>query len=273
MNEREHWETLAMPIAFSCPHCGHATQAADHFAGQTGPCASCGAQVTIPFPSGKPGNDSRGVTSSSSSTGTVIVVALVAGLGIMIVCGGVVALLLPSLDTPREASRRMQCSNNLKQIGLAMHNYHEVYKTLPPAVIADEEGKPIRSWRVLILPFMEQQPLYQRYDFNEPWDAPENQFAVDTALPVYVCPSDPASTATPTDTSYFVLTGPGTIFEDGESPGFANILDGTSNTVMAVEMRGAGINWCEPKDLDIAEFVAMFGPQGTDVQNSPHLAG
>jgi prepilin-type processing-associated H-X9-DG protein len=226
--------------------------------------------VTIPLSAGKPSS----VTSSSSSTGTVIVIALVAGLGIMIVCGGVlVALLLPSVDMPRGASRRMQCSNNLKQIGLAMHNYHDVYKTLPPAVIADGEGKPIRSWRSLVLPFIEQQPLYERYDFNERWNAPENQFAVDTPMPAYVCPSDPASAATPTDTSYFVLTGPGTIFEDDNSPRFANIIDGTANTIMAVEMHGAGINWCEPKDLDIADFVAMFGPNGTGSQNSPHPGG
>lgn len=263
-----------MPISFRCPHCGHATQAADHFAGQTGPCVSCGAHVTIPFPAGKPGSGSPRVPSSSSSGGAVVAIFLVAGLAIVIGCGGVLAyLLLPVVVEPREANRRMLCGNNLKQIGIAMHNYHDVYKTLPPAFIADEEGTPIRSWRVLILPFIEQTPLHQRYDFNEAWDAPENQFAANTALPVYTCPSDPAGAATPTDTSYVVLTGPGTIFEEGESPKFRNIIDGTSNTIMAVEMRGAGINWCEPKDLDSAEFVGMFGPNGTGSQNSPHPGG
>jgi len=263
-----------MPISFRCPHCGHATQVADHFAGQSGPCASCGVQVTIPLPAGKPSGGSPSVRASSGSTGVVIFIVIVAGLGVMMVCGGVlVALLLPAVQAAREAARRTSCGNNLKQIGLAMHNYHDTYKTFPPAFIADKDGEPIRSWRVLILPFLEQGPMHQRYDFNEPWDAPENQFAVSTALPAYACPSDPGRTATPTDTSYLVLTGPGTIFEEGKNPNIRNIMDGTSNTIMAVEIRGSGINWCEPKDLDIADFVAMFGPNGTGSQASPHPGG
>ncbi len=263
-----------MPISFRCPHCGHATNAADHFAGQTGPCASCGAQVTIPLPPGKPGGGSHGAPSSSSSTGTVIAIVLVACLGIVIACGGVLtALLLPAVQAAREAARRTSCGNNLKQIGLAMHNYHDTFKTFPPAYIADEDGTPIRSWRVLILPYALSTPLYDQYDFHEPWDAPENQFAVTTPMTVYACPSDPANATSPTDTSYFVLTGSGTIFEEDASPTFANIIDGTSNTILAVEVSGTGINWCEPKDLDIAYFVAMFGPGGTGPQSSPHPGG
>ena len=167
----------------------------------------------------------------------------------------------------------MQCQNNLKQVALAMHNYHDTYRTFPPAYIADEDGKPIRSWRVLVLPIVEQMALHDQYDFNVPWDAPENQSAANAVIPGYACPSDPASSAARTDTSYVLVTGKGTMFEVGKQPTFREILDGTANTVMAVEVRGSGINWSEPKDLDIEAFVAMFGPNGTGRNASPHPGG
>jgi len=161
----------------------------------------------------------------------------------------------------------------MKQIALAMHNYHDTYKTMPPAYIADEDGKPMRSWRTLILPYVEQAPLYDRYDFNVPWDAPENQMAVNTTLQTYTCPSDPASESAPTDTNYVLITGIGTIFEVGKKPDFKSILDGTSNTIMLVEMQGSGINWSEPRDMDIEAFVAMFGSGGSGPSLSPHPGG
>ena len=73
---------------------------------------------------------------------------------------GMVALLLPAVQAAREAARRAQSSNNLKQIGLAMHNYHDTYGTFPPAVVTDASGKPLYSGRVLLLPFMEQAALF-----------------------------------------------------------------------------------------------------------------
>ena len=102
-----------------------------------------------------------------------------------------VALLLPAVQQAREAARRTQCKNNLKQIGIALHSYHDVYKTFPPAYIPDEDGKPMHSWRVLILPFIEQQALYEQYDFNEPWDGPNNSQLANVVISVYQCPSSP----------------------------------------------------------------------------------
>ncbi len=263
-----------MPISFSCPHCGHTTQVADQYAGQTGPCASCGTQVTIPSALGKAYVAPPRTTSSSSSSGAIIVIVIVGVLGFTVVCGGIlVALLLPAVQAARESARRMSCGNNLKQIALAMHNYHDTYKTFPPAYIADEDGNPMRSWRASILPFIESSSLYDRYDFHVPWDAPENQFALSISIPTYSCPSDRASAETPTDTNYVLITGIGTMFEIGKQPRFASITDGTSNTIMAVEMRGSGIKWSEPRDMDIEAFVAMFGPNGSNQGASPHPGG
>ena len=95
------------------------------------------------------------------------------------------------LEAAREAARRSQCANNLKQIALAMHNYHDVFKSFPPAVITDKNGRPMHSWRVAILPFIEQAALYKNYKFDEPWDGPNNRNLDNIAIPVFRCPSDP----------------------------------------------------------------------------------
>ncbi|MCH7990236.1 MAG: DUF1559 domain-containing protein [Planctomycetes bacterium] len=85
-----------------------------------------------------------------------------------------IALLLPDITGDGTPSRRGQCKNNLKQIGIAFYNYHDEYGSFPPAYIADENGNPMHSWRVLILPFMDQQELYDQYRFDEPWNGPHN---------------------------------------------------------------------------------------------------
>jgi hypothetical protein len=85
-------------------------------------------------------------------------------------------LLSSTCYIPREVSRQYQCRNNLKAIGLALYNYADAHGgTLPPAYVADAHGRPLYSWRVLILPYIEQRPLYDRFHLDEPWDSPNNR--------------------------------------------------------------------------------------------------
>lgn len=243
-----------MPIQFTCPHCGTKSQVADQYAGQSGPCAACGKPVTIPYAGGSGG---------SGAGAGVAVVAVLAVLGVAALCivPILIALLLPAVQGAREAARRTQCANNLKQIGLAFHNYESVHGCLPPAYLADKDGKPMHSWRVLILPFLEQQNLYNMYKFDEPWDSPNNLRVAEMMPKVYQCPSDMGGGRF---TDYMVITGPGTVFDGAKSARFTEIADGTSNTLLVVEAKGASTRWTEPVDIELAKSSLMTfgGPQG-----------
>jgi prepilin-type N-terminal cleavage/methylation domain-containing protein/prepilin-type processing-associated H-X9-DG protein len=118
---------------------------------------------------------------------------LVELLVVIAIIGILIALLLPAVQAAREAARRMQCTNNLKQIGLAMHNYHTSHKTLPFAC-GNYIGPPITgTWAAFILPFIEQQPVYDRFDFKKSMQDPANAEAEQVVIPTYICPTDPAS--------------------------------------------------------------------------------
>jgi len=257
-----------MPIPFTCPHCGLQTNVADQYAGQSGPCAGCGNTITLPTAPQQVGYSAPPPRKRS----TPIVLIVVLALAVVLVCAGLpIALLLPAVQSAREAARRAQCSNNLKQIGLAIHNYHACHGCLPPACIADENGRPMHSWRVLILPFIEQSPLYDQYDFDEPWDGPANAALADLMPQIYRCPSD--GTAAMSETSYAMIVGPGTLFEDAEVTRFHDVLDGLSNTIMVVEVAGAGIPWMEPMDLDVEQISLRINqPVGPEIR-SHHPGG
>src|SRR6202789_1676353 len=100
-----------------------------------------------------------------------------------------IALLLPAVQAAREAARRAQCVNNLKQIGLAMHNYHSANDAFPMPAITDKDGKPLLSRRVAILPYIEKQELYNKFKLEEPWDSPHNKALLKEMPTTYLCPS------------------------------------------------------------------------------------
>ncbi len=181
--------------------------------------------------------------------------------------GGVlVALLLPAVQSAREAARRAQCTNNLKQIALAMHNHHAANNTFPKPAITDKDGKPLLSWRVAILPYIEQAELYNKFKLDEPWDSPNNKALLQEMPAVYLCPS--RSNVAPSTTTYRVFTGKGALFEKGEAIGMADVTDGTSNTLMVLEADEA-VPWTKPDDLtfDPQAAASLFGA------GSPHPGG
>jgi hypothetical protein len=245
-----------MPIPFTCPHCGAQTQVDERYAGQTGPCARCGQPITVPGPGPAAAAYAPPAAKKSSTVPILIGVLAAVVLGGMCLVGILVALLLPAVQAAREAARRSSCQNNLKQIALALHNYNDVYGSLPPAYVADENGKPMHSWRVLILPFLEQQALYDQYKFDEPWDGPNNSRLAQTIVSVYGCPSEGQLSA---NTSYVAVVGPNTAFQGDQPVKFRDITDGLSNTLMVIDAANTGINWMEPRDLDMTSVFSATG--------------
>lgn len=151
----------------------------------------------------------------------------------------------------RQGAVRSQCMNNLKQIGLAMHNYLDVHGTFPPAFVADKEGKPLLSWRVLILPFVEQQALYNEFHLDEPWDGPHNKPLIERMPAVYACRSDLDARLVPGKTTYLTPRGPRTIFPGAVGVKIKGITDGTSNTIMTLDGPGEqAVVWTKPDDWD-----------------------
>ncbi len=234
-----------MPIQFACPHCGLQTSVSDEYSGQSGPCAGCGKTITVP-PLG--GGQLYRAPARRSGGPILLVVALLAVPVLLGVIGILIALLLPAVQAAREAARRASCTNNMKQLALAMHNYNAAHGCFPPAYLADEDGKPMHSWRVLILPYLEEQLLYEQYDFDQPWDSPHN-LALAAMMPrIYRCPSSPGENSL--ETSYMMIVGPGTISDGTGASRLRDITDGTSNTIMLVEADQSTTNWMEPRDLD-----------------------
>ena len=257
-----------MPIQFTCPHCGSETNVADEFAGQTGPCAKCGKTVTVPRAAAPPGYAAAAKRSSG-----VPIVAVLAVVGVVLfVCGGILlALLLPAVGAAREAARRVQCQNNLKQISLALLNYESTYGCFPPACITDDNGRPMHSWRVLILPYLEREDLYRQYDFDEPWDSPKNRMVTDAVISLYHCPSVPQTPGT--ETNYVMIVGPETVAFENSAVGMTEIVDGLSNTIMLVETADSGIGWAEPRDLSADDLSMQINDGSGEGIRSYHPGG
>ena len=179
-----------------------------------------------------------------------------------------IVLLWPARPNVPSTPRRSTCKNNLKQIGLALHNYVEIYGALPPAYTVDANGQPLHSWRTLILPFMDQAPLYAKIDLNKPWGDPVNAEARNS-MPhsVYQCPSVDAP---PGFTTYLAVAGPGCCFQPGQPRPFSEITDGLSNTLLVIEVsKPHAVHWMAPQDADVALILSL----GKAAKELPHTGG
>jgi prepilin-type processing-associated H-X9-DG protein len=177
-------------------------------------------------------------------------------------------LLLPAVQKVREAAARVSDSNNLKQIGLAMHNYHDVHQRLPEPGTADPKPDGPKggglSWRVHILPYLEQENLYRQFKLDEPWDSEHNKKLIDQMPKVY---ATPLAAAPPGTTYYKALVGEGALFERGRAARLAEVTDGLSNTLMVVE-GGEPVVWTRPDDV---EFTGNIMPMSLALRGNPRI--
>lgn len=145
----------------------------------------------------------------------------------------------------KAARARAESKNNLKQIGLALHNYHDVYRKLPAATIRDKSGKALYSWRVAILPFVGEAAMYEQLHRDEPWDSEHNSKVLAKMPNIFRAPGAPADS---TSSSYYAVVGPMTAWPETGAVSFRDVLDGNSNTIAVVEAKRDG-HWAKPDDL------------------------
>src|SRR5262245_5115203 len=156
-------------------------------------------------------------------------------------------------DAPTAAQYRIAV-NNLKQIGLAFHNHADQIDGMWAADILDKDGKPLLSWRVRLLPYLEQDPLYKQFKLDEPWDGPNNKKLIEKMPKLYAPVRGKAKAG---ETFYQTFTGEGTIFVDHKSKyKIATIPDGTSNTGLVFEA-GEPVVWTKPADMAFDEKKAL----------------
>jgi hypothetical protein len=160
-------------------------------------------------------------------------------------------IVAPAVRSAREAARRSQRMNNFKQIALGMLNYDSANKAYPPAATYDAAGKPLLSWRVRILPYIEQQALYNEFHLDEPWDSEHNRRLIARMPAIYADPSEPGLAAQGR-TTYQVPVGEGTVFGGRDGMALRDIKDGTSNTILAVEVvADRAVPWTKPEDWEV----------------------
>jgi hypothetical protein len=159
------------------------------------------------------------------------------------------------------AAEKTQSSNNLKQFALAMHNFHSAYRTFPAAYSTSKDGKPLLSWRVQILPYIEESRLYEEFHLDEPWDSEHNKQLIPRMPKIYAAPGSKA--AREFKTNYLVPRGDETIFNKGKKPRIQDITDGTSNTIMIVEASDErAVTWTKPDDYEFDGKQPMAGLVG-----------
>jgi len=157
---------------------------------------------------------------------------------------------------------------------VALHNYHEDHGTFPPVFIADEHGVPIHSWRVLLLPYLEEQALFEEYRFDEPWNGPNNQKLASKIPRGYQCPSygHHGEAADESVTNYVTVVGPDAIFRGATPTTMMDITDGKHQTIIVVDVNQQAVDWMAPDDISVDDFISLFHkdsgfnhPMGTNV--------
>jgi len=179
-----------------------------------------------------------------------------------------IALLLPAVQAAREAARRVQSKNNLKQIGLALQNYHDTFATFPPGAIADKAGREYHGWQTMLLPYVEAVTVYNRVDFNVPWNDAKNREPMQTQIASYLAPGvNETQDAAGYGLSHYA--GNSELFRINRGFRISEITDGLSHTILAGEAAGNFQPWGHPGNARDPANGIHAGPDSFGRPGSP----
>lgn len=173
------------------------------------------------------------------------------------VVGGVILLALVAPMTRRgapEAARRVACQLNLKAIAQALLAYEQEHGSLPPACTRDDEGRPLHSWRTLLLPYLEENRLFESIDLTKPWDDPANAAAREQMPPCFACP---AARLPPGHTTYLVVVSPEGCFRADGAVELAEVREPSKTLLLAEFPATRAVSWMAPLDADEATFLSL----------------
>ena len=211
-----------------------------------------------PYPAPTPSGD------GSTMKIVLIILGVILVLGVLI-CGVLAALLIPAVSAARDAAKRMQDQNNLKQIALAVHNYEATYKKMPAPFAINSKGEKVWSWSVSLLPFCESSSTYSQIDFTnmQPWDAPGNSVLQGPA-PFYLQSIQANLPPGSREANVFIISAPtkvqrgNPVFIDGTHTNFADVHDGLSNTILAIMLVKHTAPWAAPQTLTADEAYQLI---------------
>lgn len=268
-----------MPYLFTCPHCQTKTLVDDQYSGQAGRCVTCGSAIEVPAfaalesPSpaqaatpGAPRRGAKGIGPRGRRLVAAAVCLVVIGC-VVIAVQRYVKPLVASLQASRAHSLSLR---NIEKIAAALNAYAADHRSYPPPVILAPDGQPLHSWRVTILPYLGEEKLYESYDFNEPWDSPQNQGLI-AQMPAVYRPASGMGPAGPigsgTEAAYVLLTGTGTLFPPAPHGGFLarsprDVSDALGQTLLVAEglaSADGSVHWSQPGDLEVTAMHGLIG--------------
>ena len=255
-----------MPFYFTCPYCHLRTLVDDRFAGSTGPCADCAKTVTIPGRIPEAIDLSPPVRKLNTRKELIrLAIQITASLAIILAILGVsAAIVIPALEQARKGRNRSLCLNNMRQIVNALNAYAKEHGTYPPPAVLDSKGKPLYSWRVLILPQLGFDGLYGQFILDQPWDSPTNLSLFKDMPDVFASPGSPDAKAV-SESNYVLLTGIGSLFPKTGPMSPKQITDDPAQTILLAETTNSRMKWTEPGDIDASLGITLGNRPRIDI--------
>lgn len=269
-----------MPFHFTCPYCFNKTLVDDSVVGESGPCINCGKAVTVTAPELEQPENAHPVKTAyvraeKLNNKNIVAMWAVRGVALLVLTitlGSIVVFLFAPVVSDLKLRRdSIACMNNASQIVAALSAYASDYGTYPPPVIYDSAGKPMHSWRVLVLPYLGEDALHAQYDFDEPWDSQQNAALLASCPEVYISPPNRARSVS--ESSYMLITGQGTAFPASGPVRPSQIIDGLANTLLVVEVQNTIYEWTRPMDINFSKMNARIGAGGANSLGGSHNNG